>query len=196
MKISPKTERLLSRLYDKTENFFSRVDRIMEKLIRGFFWVYLFGMSFIWLIQVWTVFLSIKSHLFDPSSLIWLILIGGGLITLYSYLNNEYVGHTNFWKAWLIITVISYFTMGWGAAIIVLIMMFPTLYALYQLGFNNQFHKLLCLIKKGSIDSLDHAIYKHGLKLPAGSDSIYSWELLRFVITRLHIIPQIFKTEA
>lgn len=168
----------------------------MTKVARGFSWLYLVGMSFVCFSQARATFLTIFSHSFNPLSLVWLILTGGGLVALYSYLNNEYTGHTHFWKALLVLTIVMYFMMGGAiATVFFLIIMLPTLYALYQLGFNDQFHQLLCLLKKGSIGSLDHAIYKHELKLPAGSDAIYSWELLRFVITRLHIIPPIFKTE-
>lgn len=196
MKISPKTEHFLNRLYDKTENFFSRVDQVMEKLIRGFFWVYLIWVGAFWLIQTGVVFLGIISHNSDLFSPVWLILTSGGLVALYSYLNNEYIGHTHFWKAWFALSIITYFFFGLGVGIVLFVLMFPTIYALYQLGFHDSFHELLCRLKKANIAFLDNEIYKHELKLPAGSDAIYSWELLRFVITRLHIIPPIFKREA
>lgn len=195
MKISPKTERWLNTCLDKAENFSLWFDPFMRKVVRGFFWVYLFVMNLFWLAGMWGVFLSIRSHLFDLPTFIWLLSIGVGLIALYSYLNDEYIGHPHFWKVLLVLTVLMDCVMfGLVSGIFLLILVFPTLYALYKIGFDYQFHELLCMLKIENMAKLDRAIYEKELTLPPGSKKIRGWEALRFLITSLHTIPPIFRT--
>ncbi len=186
MKISPKTEQWLSNAYDDSSEFFSRVEDIIRKIVRAFFWVYLLVVTVWWSLQL---FGEVIYHSTDSLTLLWLFLTSLGLVALYSYLNEIYIGHTHFWKVWLILTFVAYFRVLSFLEIPVILLMWPTIYALYKLGFDDQGHSLFCLIKRVNVAKLDKGLYDMEMSLPPGSKRIDDLEIWRFVIGTLKIIP-------
>src|ERR1035437_1812486 len=184
--MNPKVENILIFFL---ETFPNKVSDIFSKLMRILMWLYFFELTIYWLLNFYFLIMYGISSL-GPIATVWFILTALGLTAMYSYLHDVYIGHAHFWKLCLFATVGIYLKMMFSVeGIVALISMSPTLYAMYELGFNSRWHELLCLLKRAGIYNWNKAIIDTERTLPADSDRRIELTLLRFMVTRLKIFP-------
>lgn len=157
MKLNKRTENILLFLFvtlpDKLLDGISTLVKIFTKL-------YLFGLIILW---IGALYFAIINNSFDLFTIVFLIFTFIGFGALSSYVEYRPVATVNFWRAMLFIMPIGYLLVSpsFAVAILVLICMFPTLYAFYKIGFDNGEYELFCLIKRTNQAKIDAGIKQY-----------------------------------
>ncbi len=162
---------------------------IVEKIKRGFLWIYTFFLFFSALYQVVYVTSHANELLIIIAQITWIISAYLGACAIYSYLKSDNRLPANFWKGYFIVSLVLYILPIFQDAsftFVMLVLMFPTLYASYILGFNHEFHDLLALFREVNKAKYDEAIaqekekpkYKQGSFLKRAWLS-YEWNSIK-----------------
>jgi hypothetical protein len=130
------------------------------KVIKGFFWTYLIVASGIW---IYFVYSTIRSAQYSVLLIVYIVNAFFGLLALYSYVNNVKVGNKGLWR--IVFVLIPFFflttTASWYVTLMYLIPIFPLLYAMYKLAFDDKAHELYCLIKRAGLQKYDQAVAEY-----------------------------------
>lgn len=167
------------------EKVFDILYTIKTTIVSIFLWSY-FGIGFcIW---VYLLYSTIRYAQYSSLQLVYLVSLFVGLGALCSYLYETQLGTRGFWRGVLLLIPLFFLTAtaSWFVTLMYIIPLFPLLYAIYKLAFDDGFHELLCLFRKERLYKFDNAVmeYKKSEKFTSLSPLKQKLRLIEFYSAR------------